>query len=222
METDLQIIIRGMTYSVCIWYTHRNPWDSSHILLCNGNSQRSEGEHQTSKENHAECSPSQHCAWVRCFSRGSGGSTCMTLVTGRGDGCVPPSWSHQLSPAGGWMCSLVRHREQEAQATAAKCTQVMPVALLSLQCYTEQKVFCPRRHLPETRTWRWRCLPGHSTDQPVQQEVLCISKGRLHAAQQRLLPAVEVIHIPHLARSKVLQKVNPYFQEKAKRCAQRD
>lgn len=43
---------------------------------------------------------------------------------------------------------------------------------------------CPGRQLPETRTQSWSCLPGHSTDWSVQQEVLCISKGRLHTVQQ--------------------------------------
>ena len=55
-----------------------------------------------------------------------------------------------------------------------------------------------------------------------RKEVLCTSEGRLHTVQQNLLPAVEAIHIPWLARSKMPQKVNPCFQEKAKRCVQRD
>lgn len=101
-------------------------------------------------------------------------------------------------------------------------------ALLSLRCYMVQKTFCPRKSLLET-TPRQVCLPAHSTDRPVQQEgerksviVLYTSEGRLHTVPQSLLPAVEVIHIPWLARSKMPQKVNPCFQEKAKRCAQRD
>lgn len=161
-----------MTHSVYIWYTRRNPWDTSHILLCNGNSQMSESEHQTSKENHAECSPSQRCAWVWCFSRGPGGSTHMTLVVGRGDCCVPPHWSHQLFPARGWTCSLVRCHEQAAQATAAECTQVMPVVLLSLQCYTEQKV-------PRKTTARDKDSELELSSR-AQHRLVCATGGALH------------------------------------------
>lgn len=190
-----------------------------HILLYNGDSPlwglRTSWEQAKRTRNRTHS-----CTQALCFRR------CLVAAP-RWRGEHIRVW--QQATRQSWAFSPFTHHQQAAQQASAECIQGTAVSAAEPPVLHSKKMFRQRKSLPVTMTLRWACLPRHNKPMSVQQEretkffiVLCISEGRFHTVQYSPLPAVVVIYIAWLARSKTPQKVNLGFQEKARRGAQRD